>query len=140
MSVGSTPTAHFARDLSGVTEVRAGVYVFFDLVMIMVDAGWMAMSRDRGTANQAVDQGYGLVCDIEGRMLDDLIVTAANQEHGIIALRPCSKASLPELPVGTRLRILPNHACATAAQFDGYEVLSAKSGAPLAQWARFRGW
>lgn len=33
VSVGSTPTAHFARDLSGVTEVRAGVFVSFDLVM-----------------------------------------------------------------------------------------------------------
>ena len=33
VSVGSTPTAHFARDLSGVTEVRAGVFMFFDLVM-----------------------------------------------------------------------------------------------------------
>ena len=33
VSVGSTPTAHFARNLDGVTEVRAGVYVFFDLVM-----------------------------------------------------------------------------------------------------------
>jgi D-serine deaminase-like pyridoxal phosphate-dependent protein len=32
VSVGSTPTAHFARDLTGVTEVRAGVFVFFDLV------------------------------------------------------------------------------------------------------------
>lgn len=85
VSVGSTPTAHFARDLTGVTEVRAGVYVFFDLVMagigvcsvedialsvltsvighqhskgwILVDAGWMAMSRDRGTAKQTFDQG-----------------------------------------------------------------------------------
>jgi D-serine deaminase-like pyridoxal phosphate-dependent protein len=168
VSVGSTPTAHSARDLSGVTEVRAGVYVFFDLVMagigvctpdeialsvlttvighqrdrgwIMVDAGWMAMSRDRGTANQAVDQGYGVVCDIEGRMLDDLIVTVVNQEHGIVALRPGSNASLPGLPVGTRLRILPNHACATAAQFDGYEVLPAERGASRANWARFRGW
>lgn len=33
VSVGSTPTAHFARDLTGVTELRAGVYVFFDLVV-----------------------------------------------------------------------------------------------------------
>jgi D-serine deaminase-like pyridoxal phosphate-dependent protein len=81
-----------------------------------------------------------LVCDVEGGMLDDLIVTAANQEHGIVALRPGSNASLPGLPVGTPLRILPNHACATAAQFDGYEVLPAERGAPLAHWARFRGW
>jgi D-serine deaminase-like pyridoxal phosphate-dependent protein len=172
VSVGSTPTAHFARDLSGVTEVRAGVYVFFDLVMtgigvctpddialsvlttvighqrergwIMVDAGWMALSRDRGTAGQAVDQGYGLVCDLGGRVLDDLLVIGTNQEHGIIALRPGTgaggKAGLPDLPVGTLLRILPNHACATAAQFDGYEVLPADASAPLAHWPRFRGW
>jgi D-serine deaminase-like pyridoxal phosphate-dependent protein len=168
VSVGSTPTAHFARDLAGVTEVRAGVYVFFDLVMagigvctlddialsvlttvighqkergwIMVDAGWMALSRDRGTANQAVNQGYGLVCDIEGRVLDGLIVVSANQEHGVIALRSGSKSSLPDLPVGTQLRILPNHACATAAQFDGYEVIPADPAQPMAYWPRFRGW
>ena len=46
----------------------------------------------------------------------------------------------PELPVGTRLRILPNHACATAAQFDGYEVLPANGSGELAHWSRFRGW
>jgi D-serine deaminase-like pyridoxal phosphate-dependent protein len=168
VSVGSTPTAHFVRDLTGVTEVRAGVYVFFDLVMagidvcttddialsvlttvighqrergwIMVDAGWMALSRDRGTANQAVDQGYGLVCDIKGLVMDDLIVVSANQEHGVIALRSGSRASLPDLPVGTQLRILPNHACATAAQFDGYEVIPADPAQPMAYWPRFRGW
>ncbi len=32
-SVGSTPTALSAVHLDGVTELRAGVYVFFDLVM-----------------------------------------------------------------------------------------------------------
>jgi D-serine deaminase-like pyridoxal phosphate-dependent protein len=70
------------------------VYVFFDLVMagigvctqedialsvltcvighqpekgwIIVDAGWMAMSRDRGTHKQAVDHGYGAVWDVDG--------------------------------------------------------------------------
>ncbi|MFP3481322.1 alanine racemase, partial [Burkholderia sp. SIMBA_057] len=33
VSVGSTPTALAVGQLEGVTEVRAGVYVFFDLVM-----------------------------------------------------------------------------------------------------------
>jgi D-serine deaminase-like pyridoxal phosphate-dependent protein len=168
VSVGSTPTAHFARDLTGVTEVRAGVFALFDLVMagigvcslddiavsvlttvighqrergwIIVDAGWMALSRDRGTANQAVDQGYGVVCDVEGRVLADLIVAAANQEHGIIALRPGSAATLPDLPIGTLLRILPNHACATAAQFDGYAVLPVDASQTVTYWSRFRGW
>lgn len=166
VSVGSTPTAHFARDLTGVTEVRAGVFVFFDLVMagigvctpddvalsvlttvighrrdkgwIIVDAGWMAMSRDRGTAKQAVDQGYGLVCDAAGHRLDDLIVVDANQEHGIVARRPGTAGALPDLPIGTLLRILPNHACATGAQHDRYHVVGADG--VRAEWPRFRGW
>lgn len=167
VSVGSTPTALAARDLTGVTELRAGVYMFFDLVMagigvcglddlalsvlttvighqeakgwILVDAGWMAMSRDRGTASQRVDQGYGMVCDVTGRPIPDLIVTAANQEHGVIALRPGVTGTLPDLSVGTLLRILPNHACATAAQHSHYDVLPADGG-PLLRWRRFGGW
>jgi D-serine deaminase-like pyridoxal phosphate-dependent protein len=168
VSAGSSPTAHAAQNLAGVTEVRAGVYVFFDLVMagigvcdvddiaisvltsvighqrqrgwILIDAGWMAMSRDRGTAHQSVDQGYGLVCDIDGKPLPDLIVASANQEHGIVALRPGSREKLPELAVGTRLRILPNHACATAAQFDRYHVIPQDPGAAMMQWPRYGGW
>jgi D-serine deaminase-like pyridoxal phosphate-dependent protein len=45
---------------------------------------------------------------------------------------------VPELPLGTRLRILPNHACATAAQHDAYHAFSAGSG--LERWPRMRGW
>lgn len=166
VSVGSTPTATFAADLTGVTEVRAGVFVFFDLVMaglgvcrlddialsvvssvighqpekgwIIVDAGWMAMSRDRGTAGQAIDQGYGVVCDIGGRVIDDLTMVAANQEHGILARRRGSTRPVPELPLGTLLRILPNHACATGAQFDRYHVL--RDGKVADVWTRVTGW
>ncbi len=168
VSVGSTPTAHAAQDLTGVTELRAGVYVFFDLVMagigvckpedialsvlttvighqtdrgwLLIDAGWMAMSQDRGTAKQAVDQGYGMVCDVTGAILPDLIVLQANQEHGVIACRAGNGIRLPDIPVGTQLRILPNHACATAAQHQSYNVLPAKPGAPVMEWPRFSGW
>lgn len=168
VSVGSTPTAHFAEDLTGVTEVRAGVYMFFDLVMhgvgvcatddiaisvlatvigtkpkkgwILVDAGWMALSRDRGTAAQAVDQGYGLVCDLSGKIYPDLIVAQANQEHGILAIRSGSAQALPDLSIGAKVRILPNHACATASQHELYNVVSAGSDAIEAQWPRMRGW
>lgn len=167
VSVGSTPTAMFADDLTGVTEVRAGVHMFMDLVMaglgvctpddiaisvlttvighqvekgwILTDAGWMAMSRDRGTATQDVDQGYGMVCDIAGRPIDDLVVSGANQEHGIISSRSQLPIDLAKYPLGTRLRVLPNHACATAAQYDAYEVLSSDGGVH-ARWPRFNGW
>ncbi|ANF56522.1 alanine racemase [Halotalea alkalilenta] len=166
VSIGSTPTALFTQDLSGITEVRAGVFAFFDLVMAglgvcdvqdiavsvlttvighqpekgwtIVDAGWMALSRDRGTAKQRVDQGYGIVCDLSGQPIGDLIVTAANQEHGIISSRSGNPEFIPELPVGTQLRILPNHACATTAQHAGYHVLT--EGRRLGYWPRIAGW
>ncbi|MGE5523101.1 MAG: DSD1 family PLP-dependent enzyme [Rhodospirillaceae bacterium] len=167
VSVGSTPTATFARDLTGVTEVRTGVFVFFDLFMAgirvcttddialsvltsvighqrekgwaIVDAGWMAMSRDRGTARQAVDQGYGLVCDMHGRLVPDLVMIDANQEHGIVAHRSGDPARLPDLPVGTLLRVLPNHACATGAQHDRYHIVREDTRVH-AIWPRFSGW
>ena len=98
------------------------------------------MSRDRGTAKQKVDQGYGLVCDIDGKPYSDLILSDANQEHGIISVRPGSNASLPDLPIGTRVRILPNHACATGAQHDAYHVVHSGSSRIEAVWPRFSGW
>lgn len=168
VSVGSTPTAHFSEDLAGVTEVRAGVFTLFDLVMtgagvcqtsdialsvvatvighqhqkgwIMVDAGWMAMSRDRGTAAQEVDQRYGIVCSMEGEPLGDLIMIDVNQEHGILALRPGSQQTLPTLPYGSRVRILPNHACATVSQHGEFAVVRDGSEHIEALWPIIHGW
>jgi D-serine deaminase-like pyridoxal phosphate-dependent protein len=173
VSVGSTPTATFVENLDGVTEVRVGVYMFFDLFMaglgvctlddislsvlcsvighqpekgwIITDAGWMAMSRDRGTASQKVDQGYGVVCDAAGKSIDDLIVASANQEHGIIARRGGTGGSAAgaidptHFPIGTLLRVLPNHACATAAQHGAYHVVDGAENIE-AVWPRFSGW
>jgi len=167
VSVGSTPTATCAESMDGVTEVRVGVYMFFDLFMaglgvcaqsdialsvlcsvighqpgkhwIITDAGWMAMSRDRGTAGQQVDQGYGVVCDINGQPIDDLIVSGANQEHGIVSRRDGGVINSARFPVGTLLRVLPNHACATAAQHGVYHVVDGSIGV-RSVWPRFSGW
>jgi D-serine deaminase-like pyridoxal phosphate-dependent protein len=167
VSIGSTPTALHAKHLDGVTEVRAGVYVFFDLVMhnvgvcalpdlalsvlttvighqenkgwAIVDAGWMAMSRDRGTQRQKHDFGYGLVCTEDGAPVANYAMSAANQEHGIVS---CTEAVDHDIatrfPVGTRLRILPNHACATGAQHPVYHALDAQGH--VTAWPRFYGW
>ncbi|MGO8105667.1 DSD1 family PLP-dependent enzyme, partial [Rhizobium leguminosarum] len=59
---------------------------------IITDGGWMSLSRDRGTSRQAIDQGYGLVSGIDGNAYQDIIVADANQEHGILAVRPGSNA------------------------------------------------
>jgi D-serine deaminase-like pyridoxal phosphate-dependent protein len=167
VSVGSTPTANLTRNLDGITEVRAGVFMFYDLVMaglgvctiadialsvlasvighqndkgwIITDAGWMALSRDRGTASQAIDQGYGLVCDINGRPLGNLIVSGANQEHGILADRSGTPDHGQRLRVGDMVRILPNHACATGAMHAHYQVVEDGSEV-VAVLNRVNGW
>jgi D-serine deaminase-like pyridoxal phosphate-dependent protein len=168
VSVGSTPTALSATRLPDITEVRAGVYVFFDLVMAnvgvcrpqdialsvlttvighqaekgwtIVDAGWMAMSRDRGTAKQAHDYGYGAVCDVQGDLIEGYTVIAANQEHGIIS----RNGGFPDqdiakrFPIGSLLRVLPNHACATGAQHSEYHLVDGRG--QISRWGRFNGW
>ena len=167
VSVGSTPTLYYARNLEGVTEMRAGVYAFGDLVQaelgtcamddiaigvlasvighnrqhgrVLIDAGFLALSRDRGTSDMPIDWGYGAVCNpISGEVLEDVTVSSTNQEHGIITSRS-GEIDLDRFPVGSRVKILPNHACATAAAYDGYFVT--EGGANIvAVWGRVNGW
>ncbi len=167
VSVGSTPTALFGDAFEDVTEVRAGVYMFFDLVLhglgvcrieeialsvlttvighrpdtgwLITDGGWMAVSRDRGTAKQKVDQGYGIVCDSSLRPVRDFFVVETSQEHGIVASRSGSPIDSTEYPVGTQLRILPIHACATSAQHERFDVVDSRNS-PLARWSKLGGW
>ncbi|MBK4992227.1 DSD1 family PLP-dependent enzyme [Pseudomonas sp. S37] len=167
VSVGSTPTALSAVQLEGVTELRAGVYVFFDLVMhnvgvctiddlalsvlttvighqpekgwIITDSGWMAMSRDRGTQSQQCDFGYGLVCETNGKVIDGLLLRSANQEHGVASFEEGSRIDVEkQFPIGTRLRVLPNHACATGAQYPAYEAVL--DNGDVQHWSRMNGW
>ena len=167
VSVGSTPTALSAKNLEGVTEVRAGVYVLFDLVMhnvgvcrmedialsvlttvighqvekgwAIVDAGWMAMSRDRGTSKQRRDFGFGQVCAVDGSVLPGYVMSGANQEHGIVSREGSVDSTIAtRFPVGTLLRIFPNHACATGAQFPKYYALG--DDPQIDVWERFYGW
>jgi D-serine deaminase-like pyridoxal phosphate-dependent protein len=166
VSVGSTPTALHARDLTGCTETRPGVYMFQDLFQtqihsgapddiavtvltsvtgrrvadnqVVVDAGGMALSKDRSTASAPHDYGFGLVLDQLGRRsLGEAIVARANQEHGVVA----SKAPLPfdRLHVGTQLRVAPNHVCMMAAMYDRYHVVDGGDEV-VAVWDRVNGW
>jgi len=167
VSVGSTPTAAHASNLEGVTEMRPGVYMFNDVFQaeiescgfddialsvlttvtghhrergeIVIDAGGLALSKDRSTAEGPRDIGYGLVCDATGAAsLPELKVVRVSQEHGIVAA-PGGELPFDALPPGTRLRILPNHACMTAAAYDHYEVI-AGGDEVVARWDRVNGW
>jgi len=167
VSCGSTPTATFSEDLTGVTELRAGIYVFQDVFQaglgcctnddialsvlctvishkhnqnrIITDAGGVALSKDQSTRGTDFDCGYGLVADIDGNIIDNLFVTGANQEHGIITTKDGTPFDFNLFTIGTRLRILPNHSCMTAAAYEQYNVVDGGNKI-VATWARCNGW
>jgi D-serine deaminase-like pyridoxal phosphate-dependent protein len=163
VSAGSSPTARHAENLSGLTEVRAGVYMFGDLFQseiethgadgiavtvlasvigrragrILVDAGGLALSKDRATGATLHDYGYGLAMGIDGeRSYGNAIVVNAYQEHGVIEVDPAKPI---DLPIGGKLRIAPNHACMTAAAHDRYFVVDGDQQV-TAIWHRVNGW
>ena len=167
VSVGSTPSVSYARDLTGVTEARVGVYAFGDLVQsqlgtcatddiaigvlasvighnrhhnrVLTDAGFLALSRDPGMRDGPIDWGYGAVCDpVSGAVIDDVIVSSTNQEHGIITARSGS-IDFARFTIGSRVLVLPNHSCATAAAYDRYYVT--EGGEKIIDvWERVNGW
>ena len=163
VSMGSSPTALHAASLEGVTEVRAGVYMFGDLFQaeigthpleaialtvltsvigrrpgrLLVDAGGLALSKDRSTEGAPKDYGFGLVLDINGKHSHgDAIVRRAYQEHGVVEPDPAHPF---DLPIGAKLRIAPNHTCMTAAAHDRYYVIEGGDDV-VAIWSRINGW
>jgi D-serine deaminase-like pyridoxal phosphate-dependent protein len=163
VSMGSSPTALYADSLDGVTELRAGVYMFGDLFQaeiathgvgdiavtvlasvigrrqgqVLIDAGGIALSKDRSTQATNTDYGYGLALDVAGKpTLGKSLVMRAYQEHGVVALDPAVPSVLP---IGAKLRIAPNHTCMTVAAHDRYFVTD---GGPdvVAVWPRVNGW
>lgn len=167
VSVGSTPTALAAEDLRGVTEMRPGNYVFFDLYQAglgvctvedialtvlaqvighrdrdgcpIVDAGSLALSEDRSTSafGDERDRAYGLVADLHGEPLSDgdVLVAETSQEHGILDRRG---GEPPQLVIGERVRVYPNHACITAACYEEYQVATDRE--VVDTWERVNGW
>jgi D-serine deaminase-like pyridoxal phosphate-dependent protein len=166
VSMGSSPTALHAASMEGITEVRAGVYMLGDLFQaeiathghddiavtvlasvigrrpaerrILVDAGGIALSKDRSTESAPHDFGFGLALDVMGRRsYGQALVKRANQEHGIIDLDPAVPG--PEFRIGDKLRIAPNHVCMTAAAHDRYVVVDGDDTV-VAIWPRVNGW
>jgi D-serine deaminase-like pyridoxal phosphate-dependent protein len=163
VSIGSTPTITSIDNLEGITEARPGNYIFFDAFQatlgsctfedcaltvlaavihrdarrqkIVVDAGAIALSKDRGAIELDANCGYGRVFDLAGNDLD-LRVESLSQEHGIIFVNDETKFN--RLPVGSRVRVLANHSCLTAAQHSHYHVLEDER--IVDRWEINRGW
>lgn len=143
VSVGSTPAMARVESLEGITEVRPGNYALFDYTQAalgscairdcaatvlatvvscrpgsersVVNAGALALSLDPGPAHVA-RRSWGLVLDdyAAGTLMPDARLLSLSQEHGVLSR---------ELPVGQRVRILPNHSCLCVACFDRFHVV-----------------
>jgi D-serine deaminase-like pyridoxal phosphate-dependent protein len=167
VSAGASPTAMYARHLDGVTELRAGVYMLGDLLQgqigthplddtavtvlasvigrypdrgaVLIDAGALALSKDRSTEAAPRDWKFGRVLDRDGAAtFGDATVTRVHQEHGEVRAAEGSRLPLERLPVGALVRVAPNHACLTAAAHERYHVL--EEGRLVAEWARVNFW
>jgi threo-3-hydroxy-D-aspartate ammonia-lyase len=157
VSVGSTPAMSAYQTLQGVTEVRPGNYVFYDHTMTVlgvcgvrdcavtvlssvvssqpdaghcvVDAGALALSKDVGPAHSPQPTMGEIFSDYSaGSLRMDARLASVSQEHGVVST---------SLPVGTEVRILPNHSCLTVAQFDEFVVMRGET--VVDRWRIWRG-
>lgn len=163
VSIGSTPTINSIDHLDGIDEVRPGNYIFFDAFQatlgscgfedcaltvlaavthrsrehqkVIVDAGAIALSKDRGPVEFDKDCGYGRVLDVDGKELN-LRIDSLSQEHGVMHAE--DSVAFERLKVGTRVRILANHSCLAAAQHRYFNVL--EQGSIVDKWEIHRGW
>ncbi|CAB1084113.1 low-specificity D-threonine aldolase [Olavius algarvensis Delta 1 endosymbiont] len=159
VSVGSTPTAMHAPDWRGVTEIRPGNYVFFDKFQadigscrprqvaatvlttvaahyparnqMLIDAGALALSKDPGVDHLGQDIVFGGVVNHPALKLYSI-----SQEHGLITSN--NPIAFENFPVGSRLQIVPNHSCLTAALFPKYHVV--EDNQVVDEWTPMRGW
>jgi D-serine deaminase-like pyridoxal phosphate-dependent protein len=126
-SAGTTPTTSRLGPHSGFDEIRPGNYVFYDATQValgvaerercalsvlatvvgrpdprrlILDAGSKALTAERMTERT---QGFGFV-----RNHPELTVARLYEQHAIVTAPAPS-----DIPVGSRVRIVPNHACTT---------------------------
>lgn len=137
VSVGSTPTAIYAAQVPGVTEIRPGTYVFNDTML--VNMGVCSLEEcaasilttvvshnskdyavvDGGNKTFSTDAALGVFPHYlkgYGRTMQDnkLVLERLSEEHGIIKIEDGAK----ELKVGDTISIIPNHICTTVNLHD----------------------
>jgi D-serine deaminase-like pyridoxal phosphate-dependent protein len=136
VSLGSTPTAAFAGEVEGVTEIRPGTYIFYDRMqerlgscsfdecaatvvvtvvsrpskdLAIVDGGSKTFATDVPPDKEPLNlKGFGQVVDYPDAVLERL-----TEEHGMLRV---TTGDAPK--VGDILRIVPNHVCSTVNLHD----------------------
>lgn len=137
-SVGSTPTFKKAGQIKGITEIRPGNAVFFDMIQVglkvasiddcaltvvstvgskhkdrlVIDAGSKTLNLDKGAHGNESVIGHGYIKEYPGLVIDRL-----SEEHGIITTKEDT-----ELNITDKITIIPNHACTVVNLFDYYVI------------------
>jgi len=137
-SIGSTPTFKIAGKIAGITEIRPGNAVFFDMIQvglevasiencaltvissvgsiqnnrIVIDAGSKTLNLDKGAHGKESVIGHGYI-----KEYPHLIIDRLSEEHGIITTDTNNNLQITE-----KLTIIPNHACTVVNLFDNYLI------------------
>ncbi|RJX41275.1 amino acid processing protein [Paenibacillus pinisoli] len=125
VSSGSTPTSKLCEYAEGITEVRAGNYLYNDVSavsmglaepedcalrviatvisiplpgMATIDAGSKTLTSDRSHHTD----GFGMIIG-----QPDIMIASLNEEHGMLRYDPAQVS----LSIGDRIEIIPNHSC-----------------------------
>lgn len=154
------------EELIGKLEIHCGNYCLYDLQQIctgcikdteiagfvlgsvvssyksrgelLTDTGVLSLSRESSRI-----RGLGLCVELDSVLQDvafdfKLYVDRVSQEHGLLkAYNPGSQP--PNIKLGTKLAILPQHACITMAQFSFYFVVN-RQGIVTDVWTPFQRW
>ncbi|ODV84770.1 hypothetical protein CANARDRAFT_28910 [[Candida] arabinofermentans NRRL YB-2248] len=96
----------------------------------LVNAGAIALAREFGPL-----PGHGRIYSPAG--YENWIVGRLSQEHGI--LTPLEDKETPLIPLGTKVRIVPQHSCITAAAYPWYYIID-DNDVVTDIWVSYRGW
>ena len=132
ISVGSTPTANFCSAVKGVTELRAGNYIYNDMIQVslsvasiddcalsvlttvisksenrvIIDVGSKAFSSDKGAHGSDKIKNYGYIINKNAELFQ------LSEEHGFI------RFDKEIISIGEKIKIIPNHSCAVSNLFN----------------------
>jgi D-serine deaminase-like pyridoxal phosphate-dependent protein len=157
LSVGSTPTVLASDSFEGLSEIRPGNYVFFDLTAVrlgvaslaevafsvvtsvvsvnenyaIIDAGSKVLSSDLGPHGTAGVQGYGQAFPIESE-IDDPMVESSFLVEKLSEEHGFVRHGGASIQVGNRLRVVPNHSCPVANLANWLYILDQDQ--PIRRW------
>jgi len=164
ISIGSTPACtHLPSDLGRVNEIHPGNYVFYDTQQsdlksceprdiacyviaritghyplnetMTIDCGALGLSKDRGSTHLALpDRGYGILKDHP-----DLFIASVSQEAGVVRSSKRKGIEYDKFPIGSIIRILPNHSCLTSACYSQYFIVDGHESI-VDVWKNCREW